>query len=163
MWLRDQTAGGLSCRHRLMSQPARNSASELASRARTFLASQPWCARVQQVTPIFVITGVLGVFRCTLLPSHPSADVMVWVVVGDVPPAYIVHEPGDSWQDALTGYVTEMRRWVAEVQAGRKPGDDIIPVDVVATPQNAEFLASRLDFIQSRLLDVDPSTIENEA
>jgi hypothetical protein len=135
---------------------------DFAATAREFLASQPWCSAVHNVTPVFVVADVLGVFRCTLIPSRPDADVMVWVIVGDLPAAYIVHEPGDSWQDALIGYVTEMRRWVDAVKAGNPPAADIIPVNAPPTLETAEMLTSRLDFIQSRLLDVDPSTVKND-
>src|SRR5262249_12740252 len=90
----------------------------MTAAATAFLAKQPWCSRVLSAVPIFAIAGVIGVFRCSLIPRQPDADVMVWVVVGDVPPAYIVHEPGDSWQDALAGYTSEMQRWVAAARAG---------------------------------------------
>ncbi len=134
----------------------------MAVEAERFLAAQSWCAQVHGVTPVYGLDGVLGVFRCTLLPSHPDADVMVWVVVGDLPAAYLVHEPGDVWQDALTGYVHEMERWVAAIRAGEVPGDDIVPVSVAPTTEHAELLAARLAFIRSRLLDVDPDSVESD-
>lgn len=133
----------------------------LASAAERFLAAQPWCARVTRVTPIFAISGMLGVFRCTLVPSRPDADIMVWIVVGDLPSAYLVHEPGDSWQDALIGYVAEMEHWVDAARDGASL-EDVIPVNVAPTQENVLMLASRLDFIRSRLLDVDPDTVAND-
>jgi hypothetical protein len=133
----------------------------LTQAAERFLARQSWCAQVQNVTRVFAIAGVLGVFRCTLLPSNPKADIMVWVIVGDLPPAYIVHEPGDSWQDALIGYVDEMDEWVRAVQNGTSL-DDVIPVNGAPTLDNAAMLASRLDFIRTRLLDVDPDSLESD-
>ena len=133
----------------------------LAAAAERFLAGQRWCARVQGVTPVFAISGVLGVFRCTLIPSHPDADVMVWVVVGDLPSAYLVHEPGDSWQDALRAYVDEMEAWVAAVRAGASL-EGVIPVRAAPTPEHADMLASRLEFIRTRLLDVDLDSVESD-
>lgn len=134
---------------------------ELTESARQFLSRQRWCARVVQVTPVFAIAGVLGVFRCSLIPSDPAADVMVWVVVGDLPSAYLAHEPGDSWQDALRGYVEEMAAWVSAARAG-KPVTDLIPVNVPATAENAAMLASRLDFIRTRLVEVDPASVDSD-
>jgi hypothetical protein len=134
----------------------------MTSAATAFLAGQPWCSYVVSTVPVFAIAGAIGVFRCSLIPRHPDADVMVWVVVGDVPSAYLVHEPGDSWQDALDGYVTEMQRWIDAVRGGQRPGDDIIPVDAPPTSENAELLASRLEFIRTKLLEVDPSSVEND-
>jgi len=133
----------------------------LAAAAERFLAGQRWCARVLRVTPVFAVAGVLGVFRCSLVPSDPAADVMVWVVVGDLPPAYLAHEPGDSWQDALRGYAEEMGEWVSAVGAGASV-DDLIPVNVPATREYADMLASRLEFIRTRLVEVDPDSVEND-
>jgi len=138
-----------------------NDLASLTSEAQAFLSAQRWVARVQNVTPVFAIEGVLGVFRCALIPSQPDADVMVWVVVGDLPPAYLVHEPGDSWQDALRGYVEEMELWVEAVRAGR-PVDDVIPVNVAPTREHADLLASRLTFLRTRLVEVDPDTVESD-
>jgi hypothetical protein len=86
---------------------------------------------------------------------------MVWVIVGDLPPAYLVHEPGDSWQDALRGYVEEMQRWVDAVRAN-DPLEDVIPVKAAPTSEHADLLARRLSFMQSHLLDVDPDTVESD-
>jgi len=134
----------------------------MTAAATAFLAGQPWCSRVLSTVPVFAIAGVIGAFRCSLIPRQPEADVMVWVIVGDVPPAYIVHEPGDSWQDALAGYVSEMERWVDAVRAGQRPGDDVIPVNVPATSENADLLASRLGFIRTNLVEVDPDSVESD-
>jgi len=133
----------------------------LAAAAEHFLAEQRWCGSVLRVTPVFAIAGVLGVFRCSLIPSDPAADVMVWVVVGDLPPAYLVHEPGDSWQDALRGYVEEMGQWVAAARTGSSV-EDFIPVNVPPTPEYADLLASRLTFIQTRLVEVDPDSAASD-
>jgi hypothetical protein len=133
----------------------------LAAAAERFLTEQRWCASVLRVTPVFALSGVLGVFRCSLIPSDPAADAMVWVVVGDLPPAYLVHEPGDSWQDALRGYVEEMGQWVAAARTG-SPIEDVIPVNVPATPEYADLLASRLTFIRTRLVEVDPDSVESD-
>jgi hypothetical protein len=134
----------------------------MASAATDFLAAQRWCGRVLSAVPVFVVEGVVGAFRCSLVPRQPDADVMVWVVVGDLPSAYLAHEPGDSWQDALRGYIGEMRRWVDAVLDGQAPGADIIPVNAPATRENAALLASRLDFLQARLLDAEPDSVPND-
>lgn len=133
----------------------------LTAAAESFLASQPWCASVLRVTPIFVIEGVIGVFRCSLITAHMDAEPMVWVIVGDLPSAHIAHEPGDSWQDAVRGYVEEMERWVEAVRDG-KPVDRLIPVDVPPTRDSADLLAPKLEFLRTNLVDVDPKSVRND-
>ena len=128
--------------------------------AEQFLAGQRWCARVLDVTPVFAIGGVLGVFRASLVPAQPAADPVVWLVVGDLPPAYLVLEVGDSWPEVLAGYVDEMREWVRAVRAG---GDlsGMIPVNVAPTTAHADLLERRLDFIVQHLL-AEPSIVSSD-
>jgi hypothetical protein len=98
---------------------------------------------------------VLGVFRVELRPAGAGADPTVWAVVGDVPPAYLAYEPGDTWQHGLRAYVDEMQAWVDAVRAGAGV-DDLIPVNVPPSAEYADMLASRLAFIRDRLLDASP-------
>lgn len=137
-----------------------HSVASLTARARSFLDGQRWVSRVQSVTPVLAIEGDLGVFRCALIPSQPDADVMVWVVVGDLPSAWVPHEPGDSWQDALHGYVAELGRWVEAARSGA-PVDALVPVDLPPTAEHAERLATRLEHIRASFVDVDPDTVRS--
>jgi hypothetical protein len=135
---------------------------ELATRARSFVESFAWCERVTGCSLGFAIAGVLGVFRVELLPARErGADPTVWVVVGDLPPAYLVFEDGDSWQDALRGYSEEMQRWVDAVRTDESL-DDVIPVNVPPTKQHADLLARRLKFIHNQLVDADPASLESD-
>jgi hypothetical protein len=135
---------------------------ELATRARSFVEGFAWCERVTGCSVGFAIAGVLGVFRVELIPAQErGADPTVWVVVGDVPPAYLVFEEGDSWQDALRGYAEEMQRWVDAVRAGESR-DDVIPVNVPPTEEHADMLASRLKFIRDQLVTVDRASLESD-
>jgi hypothetical protein len=83
----------------------------LADRAGAYVGGMPWCDAVTGCALAFAIAGVLGVFRVDLRPSRHGVDGAVWVVVGDVPPAYLVYHVGDTWQDALRGCVREMQAW----------------------------------------------------
>jgi hypothetical protein len=96
------------------------------------------------------------------LRAHDAIDWTVFSVVGDLPPAYLYFEPPDTWQDALEGYVAEMRAWV---EAARPGGDvsELIPVNVPPTAEYAEILGSRLDFIRRNLLDVEAESIVGDA
>jgi hypothetical protein len=135
---------------------------ELATRARSFVEGFAWCERATGCSLGFAIAGVLGVFRVELIPAQErGADPTVWGVVGDVPPAYLVLEEGDSWQDALRGYAAEMQRWVDAVRAGESR-DDVIPVNVPPTEELAAMLGSRLKFIRDQLVTVDPASLESD-
>jgi hypothetical protein len=133
----------------------------LAQRARSYVDRFLWCGEITECALGFAIAGVLGVFRVGLRPARAGVDPTVWVVVGDVPPAYLAYEDGDTWQDALRGYVDEMQAWVDAVRASESV-DDLIPVNVAPTVEYADMLASRLAFIRERLIDVDAESPESD-
>lgn len=134
----------------------------LTSQARSFVEAFTWCERVTECVPGFAVAGVLGVFRVELIPAAGrGADPTVWVVVGDLPPAYLAFEEGDTWQDPLRGYAEEMQLWVDAVRAGDSL-EDLIPVNVAPTPEHADLLARRLQFIRERLVSVDAASLESD-
>ena len=132
-----------------------------AAQAVAFLSGFRWCNDVTRCSLAFAVAGILGVFRVDIVPGG-GADPTVWVVVGDVPPAYLAYEPDDSWQDALRGYVEEMRLWTEAARAGADVAE-LIPLNVSPTPEHAAMLASRLDFIERNLLEMPAESIEGDA
>lgn len=133
----------------------------LAARAEAYVEGFGWCAGVRGSALGFALGGTLGVFRVELVPAGPGVDAAVWVVVGDLPPAYLACDDGDGWQDALRGYVAEMRRWVAAVHDGESTAA-LVPVDAPPTVLYADLLARRLDFLQQRLVDADPASLRGD-
>jgi hypothetical protein len=124
---------------------------ELVSSANAFLDEFRWAKPTGKIWVGEAIPEVLGVFLLELDPGFEDIDRYIWVVVGDVPPAYISSEHARSPKEALEGYVAEMRAWVRAVENG-EPVDHLIPVNGAATKANAVALKSRLEFIAARIL-----------
>jgi len=135
---------------------------ELARRASAFLLSHAWCRSVTSVHLAWAVAGVVGVFQLKLVPARKDIDDTLWVVVGDVPPAYLVCDESPSWREALESYVYEMRRWVSAVRKGESV-EDIIPVNVEPTLSGADELDGRLTFISDRILSPAAGEIEGDA
>lgn len=133
----------------------------MARDATAFLTAQRWCKAVQTLELAWANAGVVGVFQATIEPAHTEVDPILWVVVGDIPPAYLVLDEAPTWREALEGYVEEMSRWVEAVRAGSSL-DDVIPVDVSPTTAHADMLASRLAFIQDNVLGVPLDALEGD-
>jgi len=133
----------------------------LASEAKSFVESHRWCQEVTSVDLAWAVAGVLGVFEVRISPARPEVDSVLWVVVGDLPSAYLVQDDAPTWREALDGYVFEMWRWVNAVRQG-EPLDDVMPVAAEPTLEHAEMLAGRLAFIESEILNYD-GTIESDA
>jgi hypothetical protein len=123
----------------------------LATKATDFLSSFRWCTSVVESFVGLAVAGVIGVFLFRIRPAEPDVDEWLWVVVGDVPPAYLVVDDAPSPTAALEAYISEMQQWVDAVKAGA-PTDELIPVNVPATREFADMLESRLQFLQQRVL-----------
>ncbi len=135
---------------------------QLASEAEKFLLSHSWCKEIANGYLAFAIAGVIGVFLFDLVPSEPGVDKILWVVTGDLPPAYLVTDDAESWQEALDCYVYEMNRWVKAFRKGESL-DDIIPVNVEPTIEHAELLERRLNFIQENIINVLSNSLEGDS
>ena len=124
---------------------------ELAEKAREYLASFKWCAGILESYHGVVIPGVLGVFLFKIMPARQEVDEVLWVVVGDLPPAYLVTDDASTPEEALREYVREMRAWAAAALSGESV-EDLIPVNVPPTKEYATMLTSRLDFLERRIV-----------
>lgn len=127
----------------------------LAQKATQFLTSFRWCAGVRESYLAFDCGYIIGVFLFRIEPRLLGVDEILWVVVGDGPPAFLVCDNAPDWHSALQCYVREMRRWVNAVLAGDEL-EGIIPVNVSPTLEHAEMLSSRLGFIQDHFIDEKP-------
>lgn len=124
---------------------------ELLDEAEAFLKSLPWCRSVTNIRLGLAHPGIFGVCLAEIENSASPRDSKVWVVVGDLPPAYLVIDDAESSRQALERYVEEMSKWVERVQSDGNL-EDVIPVNVPPTREAAAALSSRLSFLRRRFL-----------
>lgn len=123
----------------------------LARRATSYVMSFEWTSEVIAIFAGIVVPEIIGVFLLNIRPARPEVDDWLWVVVGDVPPAYLVTDDCPNPATALDGYIGEMEQWVAAVRNG-EPVDELIPVNVPPTKEFADMLESRLTLLRADLL-----------
>jgi hypothetical protein len=104
----------------------------LADAATTFLLNQTWCRSVTSTLLAYAVPGVIGIFLLHIVPARSGIDETLWVVVGDIPPAYLVCDDAPTWREALESYIYEMDGWVAAVRSGDTL-EDVIPVKAAPT------------------------------
>jgi hypothetical protein len=75
----------------------------------------------------------------------------LWVVFGDIPPAYLVTDECKTPSQVLEAYIEEVSKWVKLAKRG-KSSESVIPVYVSATPENAEDIARRLNLLRTLVL-----------
>ena len=118
----------------------------MLEQARNYIRSFSWC---DSIVSSFFAGGVGKVFAIFLLKinsSRSDVDPWEWIIVGDVPPAYLPLKDAASKMEAFETYIEGMKRWVEVAREGREPEpeDCCPPVKTPATPEWAEELDSRL-------------------
>lgn len=123
----------------------------MASGAENYLRCFPWCNGIRHAYYGDGYGGIVAVFLFHIEPSQASVDEWLWVVFGDVPPAYLVTDSCKDPSQALEVYIREISKWVQLARDGRS-SKDVIPVYVPATPQNAADVERRVKFLREFIL-----------
>ena len=137
---------------KLQQRPLSGQLSELELQAVNFIRSFAWSGELLALYEGYQEPGIIGVFLVHLLPVAVGVDEWLWIVVGDLPPAYLIADGNPTWQRAIAGYIDEMQRWVDAAKTGA-PVDDLIPVNTPPTAEYAAMLESRLRTLSETLLD----------
>jgi hypothetical protein len=150
----------------LQSRVKANSAKETAALramiqdAREFVESFAWCKRVLGAYLGLGVGQIVAVVLVRILPAKRNVDPYFWIVVGDLPPAYLVTDDAPNPACALKAYIQEMRRWVNAVRQ-RRSVTNLIPVNVPPTLNYAEQLAERLDVLEFDFLSYYARELES--
>lgn len=137
---------------------SRKDLAEMAKEAAEFLQWHRWCKAVQQGYLVQGWVGILGIFYFEIVPTSAAVDDALWVIVGDIPPAYIDCLGSPNAVSALEDYLYSMQEWVDHVRAKHSVGN-LIPVyrrhsfvRVDPSPDYAKLLETRLQFIRDNVL-----------
>jgi hypothetical protein len=74
----------------------------------------------------------------------------IWIIVGDIPSAYLPLEDAASSAEVFKTYLWGMSKWVELAREGRSgtADDGVPPVNVPATPEWAEKLEQKLNSLR---------------
>jgi hypothetical protein len=135
---------------------------EMAANARQYLRSFRWCPKIDAIYLAVGVGGIVAIFYCELREKiGNSDDDALWVVVGDIPSAYLVVEPDDSATEALGRYCDMMEAWAFAVEAST-PLAEVFPIEAKPTYDNARSLRERVAFIRSEILDLGTGYLSDE-
>lgn len=124
---------------------------DLSKEAKEFLLGHKWCKRIKEGYLDIGVEGIFAVFYFEIEPADPSIDKQLWVIVGDLPPAYIVVEDNPNGACALDAYIGEMKEWVEAAKRGESV-ENLIPVNVPPNKEYAKMLEERLKFLEKKIL-----------
>lgn len=124
---------------------------KLVEEARFYLSSYKWCREIKRQWLALNCENLLTVFLFEIIPNSQNADDYVWVVVGDLPSAYIDIESARDKKQVVKTYTEIMGDWVHVV---KKSGniEDCYPLNVPPTKEYAEMLSIRIKLIRENIL-----------
>jgi hypothetical protein len=125
---------------------------EMAAEAREYLEDFDWCPKITGVYLAFGVGGIVAVFLVQFEEAIEGADDALWVIVGDLPSAYVDVQPDDDGMVALGRYCSMMEDWSFNVLKDLSL-EECFPVAAEATHENAEMLRQRLAFIHTEILE----------
>ncbi|HTT83614.1 MAG TPA: hypothetical protein VMF67_09030 [Rhizomicrobium sp.] len=132
---------------------------EMAIGARNYITSFHWCPPIREMYFAFGVGFVIALFLFEFTEKIDGTDDWLWVVIGDLPPVYMVVLPDASPQQALETYCLLMEDWI---EAVRNNGNfkEVYPVSAPRTVENADLLESRLGFLRREIIpDASPDAI----
>ncbi len=111
-----------------------------------YIRSFPWCDAVLESYFGGGIGGIFAVFFFRIRPERSEVDSWIWIMLGDVPPAYMPLSDCKSPGEAFRRYFFGMSKWVESARKGQSgsPDQGIPPVDLPATPEWAQKINQKL-------------------
>jgi hypothetical protein len=97
------------------------------------------------------VGGVVAVFLLKFKNCNINGDSVLWVIVSDIPSAYLVVDDAPDPKVALKIYCELMSDWAKAVLSGQCLNNEF-PVGAAATKENAEHLLSRIGLIEKDII-----------
>ncbi|MGL6194199.1 MAG: hypothetical protein ACRC2T_05190 [Thermoguttaceae bacterium] len=119
--------------------------------ARDFITSHKWCPEIKYEYFGGGIGGIIAVFLFQFSSSINDQDEWLWVIEGDVPPAYLVVDSANNPCKALDLYCSTMESWSHCVLSGSST-DNEFPVKALPSAENANMLLNRVNFLRKEVI-----------
>ncbi|MDD5010737.1 MAG: hypothetical protein PHQ00_01285 [Phycisphaerae bacterium] len=124
---------------------------EMLKEAENYLKSFKWCPEIEKIYFGFGIGGVIAVFLFKFKEKIQETDEFLWVVVGDLPPAYFVVDEASNPKEAIETYCELMEDWVNAVR-NKTSLKNVYPVVASPTEEHAQMLSSRIKLLREDII-----------
>ncbi len=123
---------------------------DLYQEAEAYITSFGWCKKVDNAWYALGVYEQLGVFLFEIQPANEAIDSMIWVIVGDLPTAYL-DSSATTEIEALIIYTDLMEDWARKVLEGESTADGY-PVEIEPNEENARALLDKITFIRQEVI-----------
>lgn len=122
---------------------------QMLREAKNYINSFAWCESILNSYFAGGVGKIFAIFLFNISSTHRDVGRWIWIVVGDIPSAYLPWEDCHSSREVFETYMMGMRKWVLIAREIREPGpeDCVPPVNVPATPEWAASLDNRLKLL----------------
>src|SRR5690242_17053339 len=105
--------------------------------AEAYIRSFSWCKDVLSSFFGGGVGEVFAVFLFNIRPARPEVGAWIWIVVGDIPSAYLPIRDAKNPAEVFKTYLSGMGKWIELAREGRggTPDDGVPPVNLPATPE----------------------------
>ena len=119
---------------------------KMSEDAKQYISSFRWCETILSSYFGGGVGGIFAVFFFHIRPSRSDVAPWIWIVVGDIPSAYLPISDCESPAEVFRTYMRGMNRWVELARKGLHgtPEQGVPPVSLPATPEWAERLTQKL-------------------
>ncbi|MDL2213830.1 hypothetical protein LJC29_07685 [Bacteroides sp. OttesenSCG-928-N06] len=125
---------------------------ELSTEAQKYLSSFPWCNKILRGWLAKSWGYMLCVFYFEIEPKPLyGADNFLWIIVGDIPPAYIDIESAHNELEALEAYVYLMEEWINTFRQG-KSIENCFPINIEPSEKYANMLSKRMEIVKTNFI-----------
>jgi len=125
---------------------------KLYDEAEKYISDFHWCKKIITADLYLNLGDVLCIFLFEIDNTASDEDNLLWVVVGDIPPAYLDIYGTENTKAVLLNYIALAKDWVNAVRNG-KSVEDCYPFDTEPTLEMADILATRIDFIKTNIME----------
>lgn len=129
-------------------------------RVEAFMIENQFCQKIRKGWLAFGVPGILGIFYLELIPAQTFIKDELWVIVGDIPPAFIYTDECPNAFAALQKYLNELALWIDAVRKDESV-EGLLPVDAPPIPKFADMLAQRVTFIGNEIMRDYQQELEN--
>lgn len=123
----------------------------MAKEGENYLRSFAWCLDIKQGRLSDGFGGIIALLHFQVTIRNVPDDEWVWIIIGDVPSAYLEAELFVTPHAALQRYLDGLDEWIAAAEAG-KPLQDLIPIEVTPSPDLIAQLRPRIKTLREEIL-----------
>jgi hypothetical protein len=123
----------------------------LSQKAENYLNNQKWCTSIINCWYDKGWANKVAIFLFEIIPTNEYIDKFVWIIVGDIPSAYIDIESAVNGTCALKAYTEIMEDWINAVN-NNKQLENCFPINVPPTKKFAKMLKIRIDLIKEEII-----------